>query len=99
MPLSQDAATALRGATVSRGAHKGQLLAKAPHYSTMAYAAWHGAMMSVNPHKASIGGIMAMSPEQKAIRQEVTEHFDSLPRATRIALQRDRLSLETLGVW
>jgi len=56
-------------------------------------------MLSVNPFKASIGAMLFMSAEQKAIRDEVLTHFDAMPHAYRIMAQRDREALESLGVW
>ena len=56
-------------------------------------------MLSVNPYQASIGSMLFMSGEQRAIRDEVLAHFDALPHAYRIMAQRDRAALEALGVW
>lgn len=97
--LSETAKTALAAAYATRGAHRGQLLAKCPRSDTLAAAAWQGAMLVCNPYKASIGAMLFMSAEQRAIRDEVTAHFDALPRAYQIMAQRDRDALETLGVW
>ena len=97
--LSETARTALTVAYTTRGKHRGQLLAKCPSSNTLAAAAWHGAMLSCNPYKASIGAMLFMSAEQKAVRDEVLAHFDALPRAYRIMAQRDREALEALGVW
>jgi len=97
--LSETARTALTAAYATRGRHRGQLLAECPRSSTLAAAAWQGAMLSCNPYKASIGAMLFMSAEQKAVRDEVLAHFDALPRAYRIMAQRDREALEALGVW
>ena len=63
--LSDTAKTALKACLVTRGRHKGLLLAKAPALfgaadKGLAYAAWQGAMLSCNPYKASIAGMMFM---------------------------------------
>lgn len=97
--LSPAAATALAAAMSTRGPNKGRLLRSAPLASTLAYAAWQGAMLAVNPFKASIAGMMFMSEEQRAIRAEIERHFDSMPKAERIAFDKDRAGLERLGVW
>jgi|SRR5215469_8853480 len=97
--LSDKAREALRGAYCTRGKHRGQLLARCPRSDTLAAAAWQGAMLSCNPYQASIAAILFMTAEQRAIRDEVLQHFDSLPKAYRIMAQRDRYALETLGVW
>jgi hypothetical protein len=97
--LSDAARAALTLCYATRGAHKGQLLARCPVSSTLAAAAWQGAMMSCNVYKASVAAALFMSAEQKAIWQEVMNHFDAMPHAYRIMAQRDREALEALGVW
>ena len=97
--LSDIARKALQGAYATRGKHRGQLLARCPRSNTLAAAAWQGAMLSVNPYQASIGAMLFMSDEQKAVRDEVLAHFDAMPEAYRIMAQRDREALEALGVW
>lgn len=97
--LSPAAATALAACYARRGAHKGQLLARCPTMGTLACAAWQGAMLAVNPYRASIGSLMLMSPEQKSIAHEVTTFFEALPRDQQIAAERNRSALEALGVW
>jgi hypothetical protein len=56
-------------------------------------------MLVCNPYKAGIGVLLFMSPEQKAIQQEVTAHFESLPREHVVLAERNREALERLGVW
>jgi len=99
MALSETARGALRLAYASKGKHRGQLLAKAPKSSTLAYAAWQGAMMVCNPYRVSIGSVLFMTDEQKLILNEVQVHFESLPREFQIMASRDRETLESLGVW
>src|SRR5262249_20348395 len=97
--LSDTAREALRGAYATRGKHRGQLLARCPASHTLAAAAWQGAMLSVNPYKASVCAVLFMTTEQRAVRDEVLAHFDALPKAYRIMAERDRYALENLGVW
>jgi len=99
MTLSIAAKAALAGAYATRGRHRGQLLARCPGSHTMAAAAWQGAMLACNPYKASIGAVLFMTPEQKAVLHEVLSHFETLPREYRILAERDREALERLGVW
>ena len=99
MTLSTIAKEALTLAYAKTGKNRGQLLAKCPRSETLAAAAWQGAMLSCNPYKASIGSMLFMSAEQRAVRDEVLTHFDALPREYRIMAQRDREALERLGVW
>ena len=97
--LSHTAAAALALALSSRGPNKGKLLSKAPPSQTLAYAAWQAAMLSVNPYKASIAGALFLSPEQRAVRDEVLAHIDAMPKHVRIQMDKDRAGLERLGVW
>jgi hypothetical protein len=98
-PLPAEAADALRAAIATRGPHKGRLLKKAPPFSTLAYAAWQGAMMAINPYKVSIFGVYMMDDAQRAVQEAVTSWFDSMPRSDRIEYDRDRRVLEAIGVW
>ena len=95
--LTNTDAKAIVACFATRGAHKGMLLKKAPPMVTDAYAAWQGMMFAWNPFKASIGGIMFMSSEQRFIFERVRAWADANPQLR--GLQRDRLSLETLGAW
>lgn len=97
--LSDIAREALAQCYVTRGKHKGQLLARCPKGNTLAAAAWQGAMMLCNPYRASICAMMFMTPEQKAVREEISAHFDAMPHAYRIMAERNREALEALGVW
>jgi hypothetical protein len=99
MTLSTTAAAALADAMAKRGANKGQLLGKAPPSGTLAYAAWQGAMLAVNPYKASIAGMMFMTAEQMQVREEVQAYFDAMPKRESITFDKDRAGLERLGVW
>jgi hypothetical protein len=99
MSLSDTAKSALAGAYASRGRHRGQLLARCPKSHTLAAAAWQGAMLVVNPYQVSIGAMLFMTAEQRAIFEEVRAHFETLPREYQILAQRDREALERLGVW
>ena len=97
--LTDTARTALAQAYASKGKHRGQLLKRCPKSNTLAAAAWQGAMLACNPYQVSIGAMLFMSAEQKAVREEITAHFESLPREYRIMAQRDREALERLGAW
>ena len=95
--LSDKALDALRGAFVTRGANRGQLLANAPK-DKLAKAAWQGAQMVCNPYKVSICALMFFNDEEKAIFDEVEKFIESLGPAAK-TFDRDRLALERLGVW
>jgi hypothetical protein len=56
-------------------------------------------MLVVNPYKASIAGALFLSPEQRAVRDEVLAHIDAMPKHVRIQMDKDRAGLERLGVW
>jgi hypothetical protein len=98
MTLSEKAKAALESCFVTRGKNKGALLKNAPPSSSLAYAAWQGAMIVCNPYKVSIAGLMFMAEEQLEVYREVESFFTSLPKEARF-LDRDRLALESLGAW
>lgn len=95
--LSQEAQEALKACLVTKGKNKGALLKQAPPMATLAYAAWQGAMINANPYKASIAGLMFLSPEQWLIYNEINALFEAMPSLR--FLDRDRAALEKLGVW
>ena len=97
--LSDNAKSALAQCFATRGKHKGQLLARCPASYTLAAAAWQGAMLVVNPFKAGIATMMFMSDEQRVIMNEVTAHFETMPKDHMILADRDREGLEGLGAW
>jgi len=99
MALSDKARAALRSAYASKGAHRGQLLARCPKSDTLAAAAWQGAMTVCNPYQISVGAILFMNEEQRAVYEEVRQHFETIPREFQIMAARDRETLESLGVW
>jgi hypothetical protein len=104
MALSETARAALAQCYATRGRHKGQLLARCPAQygpkaNPSAAAAWQGAMLVCNPYKAGICTLMFMKPEHRAIQQEITAHFEAMPREYRNMADRDREALEALGVW
>lgn len=97
--LSETAKAALAQCYATRGKHRGQLLARCPRSETLAAAAWQGAMLVCNPYRAGIGVLLFMTAEQRAIQEEVTKHFESLPKAYLVMAERNREALEELGVW
>jgi hypothetical protein len=97
--LSDTARTALAACYATRGKHRGQLLARCPRSDTLAAAAWQAAMLVCNPYKASIGAMLFMSAEQKAVREEVLAHFEAMPKDYLIMAERNREALESIGVW
>jgi hypothetical protein len=97
--LSDTAKTALSQCYATRGKHKGQLLSRCPDSRSLAAAAWQGAMLVCNPYRASIGALLFMSAEQRAVRDEIVAHFDALPKAYLVMAERNREALESLGVW
>ena len=99
MTLSTIAREALSAAYATKGKHRGQLLARCPRSETLAAAAWQGAMIVCNPYRVGVATIMFLSPEQRAVYDEVREHFDALPHDHLIMAERNREALESLGVW
>jgi hypothetical protein len=102
--LSPLARAALMKCFATKGKNKGLLLSKAPRDPLApmgmgaTYAAWQGAMLACNPFKASIGGMMFMNAEQRALAQEITDYLDARPALKKV-LDRDRSALEKMGVW
>jgi hypothetical protein len=97
--LSDTAREALAACYATRGKHRGQLLAKCPRSDTLAAAAWQGAILVCNPYRASIGAMLFMSAEQKAVRDEVLAHFEAMPKDYLIMAERNREALERWGAW
>ena len=97
--LSPIAKLSLSQAYATRGKHRGQLLKRCPRSETFAAAAWQGAMLVCNPYQVSIGAMLFFNDAQRAIFEEVKNHFEALPLQYRIMAQRDREALEGLGVW
>lgn len=97
MTLSDKTKQAMLDCIATKGKHKGQLKAQAPRSNTLAYAAWQGLMLTFNPYKASIGGIIFMSEEQREVMREA-EAWAELNKHLRY-LDRDRASLESMGAW
>jgi hypothetical protein len=81
--LSVAANTALHDALTKRGPRKGRLLKSAPAYGSAAYAAWQAAMLNCNPHKVSMSGVMFLTPENKAIYDEIDAFFESMMKYQR----------------
>jgi len=98
--LSDEASKALYGACCKRGQDKGRLLRNAPK-EPKARAAWYGAQIVCNPYKVSIAALLFMPDEERAIYREVEALFDQLKAmgARPELLDRDRRTLEALGVW
>lgn len=100
--LSEITRAALMKCFATKGKNKGLLLARPPSpfsdETKLAYAAWQGAMLSCNPFKASIVGMMFMNAEQTIVMNEVINYIDARPALKKV-LDRDRAALEKLGVW
>ena len=97
--LSPAAEAALDLCFATRGPHKGHLKAKCPPSHTLEAAAWQAAMLVCNPYKASVASMLFMSPEQRAIRDEVLAYMEAQPLWKQRKLDRDRQALSKLGVW
>jgi hypothetical protein len=103
--LSDRAQAAIRFALATRGSRKGLLLSSAPNGESDAFAAWSALMMRCNPYKVGMMNMIRLSwdPERKALHDEIDSWFESLPKNTQhsltVGLDKDRLALQTLGVW
>jgi hypothetical protein len=87
---------ALKDATVSRGAHRGQLKKACPKSRTDGAAAWQAVALHSNPHKCSVGAIVMFSDRQRAIFNAIDKALEGKDAR---GLDRDRVALERLGAW
>ena len=90
--------TAISGAIATRGKNKGQLKAKCPPMHTDAAAAWQAMQMEANPYKVSMGACLFFNLRQTKIFNAVLETIRKENIDVR-CLDRDRLALESIGVW
>ena len=95
-------AAAVRASCASRGKHKGRLLSTCPSRwrapGPDAEAAWLALMVDANPYKASVGRILMLNPEQRALF-DATRTFLEDRRIDVRGLDRDRVALEAWGAW
>lgn len=101
MKISDNAAQALYGATVTKGKNKGLLLKTAPR-DRLARAAWYGAQSVCNPYKLSIYWLMTCADDERAIYREIETFMEQWKAATKgaaVLIDQDRRTLEGLGAW
>jgi hypothetical protein len=89
---------AVADALVSRGPNKGSLKKTAPRWGTDGYVAWQALEMVANPYKVSIGGLLLLNSEQRALYDLVLAGAEANAARVRGA-DRDRVALESLGAW
>ena len=87
---------AIAAACVSRGKRKGCLKASCPPATSNAAIAWQALMMKANPYKVSIGQLLFMAEEQRAIYDAIT---DAIADVDVRGMDKDRIALEGLGAW
>ena len=87
---------AIDAALVTRGKHKGALLARCPRSNTDAAAAWQALVGHANPYKMGIGTILFFTPRQSAIYRAID---DACAGRDLRSIDRDRVALELLNVW
>ena len=90
--------SAIESAISTRGKNKGQLKATCPRSDTDAAAAWQALQMEANPYKVSMGTCLFFSTRQTKIFNAVLETIRDRNIDVR-GLDRDRVALESLGVW
>ena len=95
--MKPETISAIQACFATRGKNKGKLLAKCPPMGTPAAAAWQALALAWNPYKASIFSLMIMSDENIAIHREALIWAESNMQLR--GLDRDRLALESMGVW
>lgn len=89
---------AINGAIATRGKNKGQLKAKCPPSNTDAAAAWQAIQMEANPYKVSMATCLFFSERQTRIFNCIVETIRRQSIDVR-GLDRDRVALESIGVW
>jgi hypothetical protein len=87
---------AYEDAIATRGKHKGQLKAKCPAMGTDGAIMWQALQMLANPYKVSIMQLLFLTPEQREFRAACDKFAAERPARY---LDRDRVALESLGVW
>tara|TARA_R110000787_G_scaffold229613_5_gene337173 strand:- start:2361 stop:2660 length:300 start_codon:yes stop_codon:yes gene_type:complete len=83
-------------ACVSRGKRRGCLKATCPPTGSNAAAAWQALMIKANPCKVSIGQMLFMGDDQRAIYDAITAAIADVDLR---GMDKDRVALEGLGAW
>ena len=87
---------AIAAACVSRGKRKGCLLASCPPATSNAAIAWQALMMKANPYKVSLGQLLFMTDEQRAMYDAIA---NAIANVDVRGMDKDRIALEGLGAW
>lgn len=87
-----------KAALAATGKRKGYLLAKMPPSNTDASLFWRAAVMTWNPYKVRVAGLLFMRPEEKEFLIYCERYCLALARQG-VCLDYDRMKLSTLGVW
>jgi|DEB0MinimDraft_3_1074331.scaffolds.fasta_scaffold07613_2 hypothetical protein len=90
--------SAIDGAIAKSGKNIGKLKAKCPRSDTDAAAAWQALQMEANPYKVSMATCLFFSTRQTKIFNAVIETIREKNIDVR-GLDRDRVALESIGVW
>ena len=86
----------IAAACISRGKRKGALKASCPPTGSNAAAAWQALMIKANPYKVSLGQILFMGDDQRAIYDAITAAIADVDVR---GMYKDRVALEELGAW
>jgi hypothetical protein len=93
-----DITNAIDGAIAKSGKNIGKLKAKCPPSNTDAAAAWQAIQMEANPYKVSMATCLFFNERQTKIFNAVVETIRDRNIDVR-GLDRDRVALESIGVW
>jgi len=93
-----DITNAINGAIAKSGKNIGKLKARCPRSDTDAAAAWQAIQMEANPYKVSMATCLFFSERQTKIFNAVIETIRDRNIDVRW-LDRDRVALESIGVW
>ena len=89
---------AIDGAIAKSGKNIGKLKARCPRSDTDAAAAWQAIQIEANPYKVSVTAYLFFSERQTKIFYAVIDTIQSKNIDVR-GLDRDRVTLESIGAW
>jgi|688.fasta_scaffold234307_5 hypothetical protein len=87
-----------KAALATQGKRKGFLLSRMPVSNSDAGLFWRAAVMTWNPYKASVAGLLFLRPEEKEFLIYCERYCEAL-KVQGVCLDYDRHRLSSLGVW
>jgi hypothetical protein len=94
----QDLKQALIEAIASKGPNKGQLKSKCPKVGTFGSAAWNAIQSFANPYKVGMCHVFFMNEDKRKVYHFIMR-FIKIKKIDVRFLDRDRVILESIGIW